>query len=570
MRRRYGAWITILLSCATGQEPPKASPAAPAPVVQAEPPAPEVPPTVAALAVGAQLYDNLGSHHRSVGTQVPDAQAFFDQGLRLAYGFNHDEATRSFARAAQLDPRCGACFWGVAWTLGPNYNVPMLPERTQAAWDALQAARRLAPSAQPVERELITALSRRYRGPTPLEAADQHSYDQAFAASMKEVAGAHPNDDDVQVIYAESLMDVNPWKLWTLEGKAAPGTAEAVAILEKVLARSPNHPGANHYYIHVVEASNTPQRALAAADRLPGLMPGAGHLVHMPAHIYQRVGRYEAASEANRQAVKADEAYFKRTKPPGYYPMYLGHNFGFLAYSAAMEGRSKESLAAARDAVKAIPPEMLEMMPGMDFFAAEQFLVMVRFGMWGAILEEPRPPEKYQTLTALWLHARGMALASTGQLDQARAVAQTLRSLATTMPADLPAGSGLNQARTVAALGLQAIEARLAERTGQKAEAIAGWKRAVALEDGMAYNEPADWFYPMRHYLGASLLDARRAKDAEQVFRADLKRNPGNGWALYGLYRAMAVQKSKAAPKAKADYEAAWAKADTPLRRAAF
>jgi len=211
---------------------------------------------------------------------------------------------------------------------------------------------------------------------------------------------------------------------------------------------------------------------------------------------------------------------------------------------------------------------MLDMMPGMDFFAAEQFLVMVRFGMWGAILEEPRPPEKYQTLTALWLHARGMALASTGQLDQARAVAQTLRSVGGAMAADLHAG--MNPARNVAALGLQAVEARIAERTGQRSEAIAGWKRAVALEDGMAYNEPADWFYPMRHYLGASLLDAKRAKEAEQVFREDLKRNPGNGWALYGLSRALSARRSKAAAKAKADFEAAWGKADTQLTRAAF
>jgi tetratricopeptide (TPR) repeat protein len=385
---------------------------------------------------------------------------------------------------------------------------------------------------------------------------------------MKEVALAHPNDDDIQVIYAESLMDVNPWKLWTLDGKAAPGTAEAVATLERVMARSPNHPGANHYYIHVVEASNAPERATAAADRLPGLMPGAGHLVHMPAHIYQRLGRYEDASEANRRAVKADEAYFQKTRPPGYYPMYLGHNHGFLAYSASMEGRAKESLAAAREAVKAIPPEMLEMMPGMDFFAAEQLLVMVRFGMWGAILEEPRPPEKYQTLSALWLHARGMALASTGKLDQARAVGQALRALAAAMPPDLQAG--MNPARNVAALGLQAIEARIAERSGQRPEAIAAWRRAVALEDGMAYNEPADWFYPMRHYLGATLLDAKRAKDAEQVFRDDLRRNPGNGWALFGLSQALTAQKSKAAAKARQDFQAAWTRADTQLKRAAF
>jgi hypothetical protein len=251
----------------------------------------------------------------------------------------------------------------VAWTLGPNYNVPMLPDRAQAAWDALQAARERATRARPVEQALISALSSRHRGPQPVDPAGQQPMNEAFAAAMREVAKVHPADDDVQVIFAESMMDVNPWRLWSLDGKPAPGTEEIVATLERVLARAPQHPGANHYYIHVVEASSSPGRAVPSSERLPGLMPAAGHIVHMPAHIFQRVGRYADASEANRRAVRADEAYLAKTRAPGYYPMYLGHNYGFLAYSASMLGRSEESLRRARGG-QGPPPEMLDMMPG--------------------------------------------------------------------------------------------------------------------------------------------------------------------------------------------------------------
>jgi tetratricopeptide (TPR) repeat protein len=569
------AWpVAALLGCTTPSEPrPAASSTAGSAKVATSAPipvGPPVPPSTVTLAKGAQLFDGLGTLHRPITTTSAEAQSFFDQGLRLAFGFNHDESTRSFARAAELDPRCSPCFWGVAWTLGPNYNVPMLPERSQAAWEALQQAQLLAASGSDgTERELIGALSKRYRGPQPLTPEEQGPLNVAFAEAMRQVARAHPSDDDLQVIFAESLMDVTPWRLWSLDGKESPGTKEIVATLETVLGRSPNHPGANHYYIHAVEASRAPERAVPSAERLEALMPAAGHMVHMPAHIFQRVGRYADAAEANRRAVKADETYFRKTAPPGYYPMYLGHNYGFLAYAASMLGRSAESLQAARQAVKAVPPEMLEMAPGMDFFAAEQLLVMVRFGMWEAILSEPRPPEKYQNLTALWLHAQGMAHASTGKIDQARAEVKALRTLAQRIPPDLMAGQ--NSAREMYALGAEAVEARIAERSGRLLEAIKRWERAVAREDTFAYDEPADWFYPMRHYLGAALLVAKRASQAERVFREDLARNPNNGWALYGLWRALAAQnKRPEAARAQQSFQVAWAESDIKLPRPAF
>ena len=560
--------LVLVVGCAGGSAAPP-PPAATTSAAAKAPPVPPVPASVLALAQGAQLFDDLGTHSRPVGTASPAAQRYFDQGLRLAYGFNHDEATRSFARAAELDPGCAACLWGVAWTLGPNYNVPMLPDRAQAAWDALQAARERATTARPVEQALITALASRYKGPQPVDPAGQQPMNEAFAGAMREVARAHPDDDDVQVIFAESMMDVNPWHLWTLDGRPAAGTEEIVATLERVLARSPQHPGANHYYIHAVEASRSPDKAVPSAERLPGLMPAAGHIVHMPAHIFQRVGRYGDASEANRRAIRADEAYLARTKPPGYYAMYLGHNHGFLAYSASMLGRSEESLRAAREATKAIPPGMLDMMPGMDFFAAEHLLVMVRFGKWKQLLAEPRPPEKYPNLTALWLHARGMALASTGKTREAQKAMRELRSLATRLPPDLLAGQ--NPASAMCRLGADAIEARIAERARRWKPALAAWQRAVVQEDGFAYNEPADWFYPMRHYLGAALLDAKKAKEAEAVFRQDLERNPNNGWALYGLVASLSAQgKKDEASAARKRFEEAWKDADIKLTRAAL
>jgi tetratricopeptide (TPR) repeat protein len=555
--------LSSVVSCAATAPvaPPPVAPVATT-AVPAPPPSP-----IAALAQGATLYPDLGELHVPV-TASAEAQAWFDQGLRLNYGFNHDEATRSFAAGAEKDPSCAMCFWGAALTLGPNYNVPMLPDRAKAAWDALQRAQALAARAKPVEQALIGALATRYKGPDPLDPAAMQPFNVAYADAMRKVAKQFPDDVDVQVLFAEALMDTNPWHLWSLDGKAAPGTDEIVAVLEAVLAKAPRHPGANHYYIHAVEASLHPEKAVPSAERLPALMPGAGHIVHMPAHIFQRVGRYADAAHANEQAVTADQAYLGKTQPPGYYPMYLGHNYGFLAFAEAMRGRGASALAASIATRKAIPAPMLDMMPGMDFYVAEPLLVMVRFGKWADLLAEPRPDPKYVVLTAFWLHAHGMALAATGKLDEAAADMAALRALAAAAPADLTAG--LNAATDVFHVADKILEARIATLRKQPG-ALALWADAVALEDKLAYSEPNDWFYPVRHYQGAALLGAGKAKEAEAVYREDLRRNPGNGWALFGLAQALEKQhRAKEAAAAQADFAKAWADADTKLVATAF
>lgn len=552
-------------------EPPAArrgSQEAPAPQAHEKKHTPPEGLTLTSLAEGAVLFDNLGEHQRPVTTSSREAQAFFNQGLRLTYGFNHDEAARSFARAAQLDPSCAMCFWGVALVMGPNYNVPMLPDRAAVAWEALQRAQALASKATPVEQALIGAVARRYGGPEPRPPPAMKPFNEAYAAAMRDVARRFPNDDDIQVLFAESLMNLNPWKLWSLEGEPAPGTEEIVSRLETVLARSPEHPGANHYYIHTVEASNQPERALPSARRLAGLMPGAGHLVHMPAHIYQRVGMYAEASESNRRAVEADEAYLRQVEPIGYYPMYIAHNWGFLAFSASMEGRSEESLRAARESARVLGPEMVEMMPGMDFFAAEPLLAMVRFGRYDELLEEPRPDAKYPVMLGLWLHVHGLALASKGRLDEARAEHAELEKLATSVPPELTAGN--NSARDVLGVAAKVLGASIAERQGRP-YAHAAWDSAVRAADKLAYSEPADWFYPVRHFQGQALLDAKRWKEAEGVYREDLRRNPNNGWALFGLAESLEGQgRAAEAAQVRQRFQKAWANADFQLTRTAL
>jgi tetratricopeptide (TPR) repeat protein len=390
---------------------------------------------------------------------------------------------------------------------------------------------------------------------------------------MREVAKRYPEDHDVQVLFAEAMMNLNPWKLWTPAGEPAPGTPPIVSTLEFVLMRDPQHAGANHFYIHAVEASKTPERALAAADRLPGLMPGAGHMVHMPAHIYQRVGRYADASKANRRAAEVDEAYLKRVTPPGYYPMYTAHNYGFLAYSASMQGKSAEALDASRRSAQNMPRDLVCGMPGMDFFLSEPLLVMVRFGRWEELLKEPKPDAKYPVLVGLWHHGQGMALAATGKAEQAKAEAQAIRKLAASLPQELLAG--LNSGKAVLELAAKVVDARSAEALKDPA-AIGLWESAVVLEDSLAYSEPADWFYPTRHYLGAALLDAGSAEAAEAVYRADLEHNPNNGWALYGLSKALAAQsaqqpqKKKAQKETERSFKRAWKDADVQLSRSAF
>lgn len=514
------------------------------------------------LAKGALRLEGLGGYHREIATSSPEAQAFFDQGLRLLYAFNHDEAARSFARAAELDPQCAVCFWGISFALGPNYNMVLLPDRAQAAWEAAQKARSLREKARPAEQALIDALQKRYKGPEPLDPPAQQPYSEAFAAAMRDAAGRFPEDADLQTFLAESLMDLNPWKLWTNDGKPAPGTEEIVAILEKVIAKHPDHPGANHYYVHAVEASRNPGRAVASADRLRDMMPAAGHLVHMPAHIYQRVGRYADASEANRKGAAADAAYVAQAKPTGYYaPMYYSHNHAFLAYSAAMEGRNRESIEAADASALVVmqSPEMVELMPGMDFYLSFPLLAKVRFGRWDDLLDDPRPRSDWKVLNGLWRFAQGMARSGKGDLDAAEAEWKVLSQIAAQVPADLPAG--YNTARDILGLAARLLEGDIAWKRGRMDAAISAFEDAVLTEDNLNYDEPSDWFYPARHHLGAALLAAGRPADAETVFRADLERNPANGWALFGLQQALAAQK-KDAGAVKAELEKAWSRAD--------
>jgi tetratricopeptide (TPR) repeat protein len=525
---------------------------------------------LADLAKGALRLEGLGSHHRAITTASPEAQAFFDQGLRLLFAFNHDEAARSFVRAAELDPRCASCFWGVSYALGPNYNMILLPDRAQAAWEAAQKAQALKAAASPVEQALIDAIQKRYKGPEPLDPPAQQPFNEAFAAAMRDAARRFPDDADVQTFLAESLMNLNPWKLWTNDGKPAPGTEEIVALLEQVLAKQPDHPGANHYYVHAVEASRNPGRAMASADRLRGMMPGAGHLVHMPAHIYQRVGRYADASEANRKGAAADAAYVAQAKPTGYYaPMYYSHNHAFLAYSAAMEGRSREAVEAADASARVAlqSPEMIEMMPGMDFYLSFPLLAKVRFGRWDDLLDDPRPRSDWKVINGLWRFAQGMALSGKGTPDAAEAEWKILSQIAAQVPADLPAG--YNTAQDVLGLAARLLEGDIAWKRGQTAAAIAAFEDAVKREDSLNYDEPSDWFYPARHHLGAALLAAGRAADAEAIFRADLERNPANGWALFGLAQALAAQK-KDAGAVKAQLDTAWARADVQLAGPVF
>jgi tetratricopeptide (TPR) repeat protein len=531
---------------------------------------PQMPMSLADWARGAQIFEGLGSFHRQISSTSPEAQRYFDQGMRLMWAFNHDESTRSFARAAQIDPGCAICYWGVALTVGPNYNVPMMAEpRARVAFESLKQAVQLAPRASPVERALIEALRARYPNPGALDPSNEGPVLAAYASAMRAVARQFPADLDVQTMFAESLMNISAWKLWTLDGKASPGTAEIVATLESVLARDPQHPGANHYYVHALEASPYAAKAVAAAERLRGMMPAAGHLEHMPAHIMQRVGRYEDAAEANRKGAAADRVYLGKTQPPDYYSMYVAHNFQFLGYATAMEGRKGETLAAMKDMRAAFPEDAMLAMPGLDWYGAEPYLAMMRFGMWDELLAEPRPNPALKMLTGGYLCARATALAAKNRLAEAQQTLAELDELRAALPPDTPAG--LNVGPDVLAVGATIAKARIALAGQQRDAAIAALTEAVAREDKLAYDEPADWFFPVRHLLGAQLLEAGRSAEAEAVYRADLRRNPMNGWSLFGLAQALRAQRKVAeADRIDAQFSEAWKHADIALTASAL
>jgi tetratricopeptide (TPR) repeat protein len=520
---------------------------------------------VADWAKGARLYTKLGTFHRKIGTSNAEAQQYFDQGMRLAWAFNHDESTRSFAQAAALDPACAICYWGVSLTVGPNYNVLMMAEpRAKVAWEALQLAQKNAGTASAVEKALIEALGKRYTGPTPLDPSNNGPVLVNYANAMEDVAKRFPDDLDVQVLYAEARMTTNSWKLYTIDGKPAIGTPEIEVTLERVLKADPAHPGANHYYIHTVEASPRPERAVGAATRLRGLMPEAGHLQHMPAHIWQRVGRYEDASQANRDGVVADQAYLASTPPLDYYPMYYAHNYQFLAYSAAMLGNKKEAIESAMKMRDLMPAEMLPQMPGVDWYISEVYATLIRFGEWDRVLAEPAPDARLTALSAGYHYARAVAFAAKGRVDEARASLAELQTIAAATKPD--AAAGLNLAKDVLAVAVLVAQGEIARASGKTDDAIARLTEAVAKEDQLAYDEPADWFIPVRHQLGATLLAAGKARDAEATYREDLVRHPKNGWALFGLAQALRAQnKDIAAAAVDKDFAEAWKHADVKL-----
>ena len=528
------------------------------------------PETLAGWAHGAQLFDGLGTYHRKITTRSSLAQKYFDQGMRLSWAFNHDEATRSFAKAAMTDPTCASCYWGVALSLGVNYNMPMMSSpRGRVGWQAVRRAEANARRATPVERALIAAVGLRYRGNGEVDPSNSKPLLQAYVNAMRAVAAKYPNDLDVQTMYAEGLMNTNPWKLWNADGTQNPGTQQVLDALQSVLKRDPKHPGANHYYIHAIEASPHPEQALASAEVLTGMMPAAGHLEHMPAHIMQRVGRYGEAAEANRKGAAADLAYLKATAAPDYYPMYLIHNFQFLGSAAAMEGRRAEAITALRDARTHSSDQMLLEMPGLDWTASFIYDGYTKFGMWADMLNEPAPNPKMPGATISFHQSRAIALAATGKLDEARIELAKTDQLIAAVSAE--AFQGNNGAKPLYEIGQIKAQAHLATAEGKRDEAIRLLTDAVLAEDKLAYNEPSDMIFATRHLLGAELLAAGQPAKAEAVYREDLKQHPNNGWAYLGLSQALAAQKKDDdAAAVKKQFEQAWRSADVPLMASAF
>lgn len=519
---------------------------------------PPSPAPAAATPQSVPLFDDLGTYHRAISTKDDKAQKYFDQGLRLLYGFNHDEAERAFREAARLDPSCAICWWGVGLTLGPNINLPMDPERNTKAVEAVGKAKSLASSASDVEKALIDALAVRYSADPK---ADRAKLDQEYADAMRGVRTKFPVDDDVATLCAEALMDLRPWKFWSTDGRPAPGTNEIVATLEGVLRRNPSHPGANHYYIHATEASGNPGRATDAAKRLETLVPGAGHLVHMPAHIYMRTGNYAGASDANAKAAAVDEKYIKDHHVEGVYPiMYYTHNLQFLAASAAMEGRSTVALDAAKKTTDLALPVVKEM-PMAEFVVPYQMFFSLRFEKWDDVLKLPQPDASLPTTVALWHYGRGVAFTAKGKLESAKAERKALDEAAAKIPADTI--MGLNSSKDLIAVAMPSLDARIAEARGDNEQAIVFWIKAVAAQDALSYDEPPAWYYPVRESLGGSWLRQGKFGEAEAVFRQDLKKNPENGRSLFGLGQALKAQnKTGEASRAAARFKKAWARAD--------
>lgn len=510
----------------------------------------------------AELLEGLGDHHHPISTKSEMAQKFFDQGLALIYGFNHDEAARLFARAAEYDPQSPMPHWGIALALGPNYNMPPMPEREAKAWMAIEKATSLAKNAPANERAYVEALVQRYSKDPE---ADRKMLAVRYKDAMKEVMRQYPDDLDAATLYAEALMNLNPWKLWSPDGEPAEGTLEVMAVLEGVMRRDPTHPGANHYYIHSVEASKNPERALPSAMRLGSLMPGAGHLVHMPSHIFLRIGDFQSSAEVNETASEVDRKYIERSGAKGIYPlMYYSHNLHFVSYVRTMQGRFDEAMDYARRLSKNVDGAV-DGMPMLAPYGTFEWLTLTRFGKWKEMLAEPAPKEKTPYLHAMYRYARGMAFAGLGNVPDAQAERERLGAIV----AKIPETDHLmiNSVQSVLAIAEADLDARLARAENRGDEEIAHLKMAVELQDKLSYMEPPEWHYPEREALGGALLRQGRAEEAEAVFRKDLELHPRNGRSLFGLMEALKAQgKSVSVEWVRSEFKEAWKYAPNGLQ----
>ncbi len=505
------------------------------------------------------LYDNLGTHAVPITTTSDLAQQYFNQGVRLTYGFNHGEAIRAFREAARLDTTCAMCYWGIANAYGPNINLPMDSASSVLAYEALQEALARRQHASPREQAYIDAMANRYALPPP---DDRAPLDTAYAKAMGEIAAAYPEDLEAATLYAEALMDLSPWYYWE-DGEPRPDTPTILASLERVIEANPNHPGACHFYIHAVEAAQ-PEKAVPCADRLAGLMPGAGHIVHMPAHIYIRVGRWNDAIEANHHATHTDETYIADQRPTGAYPLgYYPHNYHFLAFAASMAGRAEEAINAARGASERMPLEGAMLTHELEGIVPYHTLTLVRFGRWDEVLQQPLPDPVLDYASGLTHYARGVAFAATEQFDQAEAALDSVRARVALVEKD--------PGHTVLQIAEKALEGEIAGRRGDVEASITAFRAATDLEDGLIYIEPPFWYYPMRHSLGAMLLEAGRPEEAEQAYREDLERFPANGWSLYGLAQSLRAQGRDAeAAEVDAVLAESWEKADVDIAASTF
>ena len=508
------------------------------------------------------LLKGFGDWRHRITTSSPEAQRYFDQGLRLTYAFNHDEAVRSFERAVQLDSDCAMCHWGIAYALGPNINLPMDARLEPRALGAIGRAVRLKPQTTAGEQALIDAMAARYGEPAGASRADR---DLAYANAMRDVARRFPDDADAQVLFADAMLNLRPWNQWTRDGQPQPGTLELVGVLEGAIKRQPAHAGACHFYIHAVEASETPERALPCAERLPKLMPGAGHVVHMPAHVYLRVGKYEQAARANIAAVEADKRYFAaHAAAPGIYPVfYAPHNLHFLWSTYMLSGQREKALTAARALAERVALTDARANASLEGFLTPAFLTLVRFGQWDAVLAEPAPPAELRFATGMWHYARGVAFAA--RMDEASAEAELtkVRGVAGEVKDDLIII--LNPAPALLKLAAEALAGQIAARQTRFDAAVAHFRTAAKMEDALTYDEPPPWYHSARSMLGETLLDAGRPAEAASAFREDLRYVRETGWSLSGLERALRAEgKAQEAADVARRFKAAWKYADVP------